>query len=94
MNEGASVTVRLFAGLRAPVGAPEIDLQAADVRGLLRNLVARYPALHEELFDRSGRLRDAVKVMVNGRNVEFLEGLDTRLETGDAVAVFPVVAGG
>ena len=33
-------------------------------------------------------------VLVNGRRVEFLKGIDTELKDSDTVMVFPVVAGG
>jgi len=32
--------------------------------------------------------------MVNGRRIEFLQGLDTPLTDRDTVQIFPVVAGG
>lgn len=94
MMEAPSVTVRLFARLREAAGTSEIALQAQDIRGLLDALVAKAPSVGSELLEADGRLRQAVTVMVNGRNIEFLGGLDTPLRGGDTVAVFPVVAGG
>ncbi|HID27596.1 MAG TPA: molybdopterin synthase sulfur carrier subunit, partial [Methanosarcinales archaeon] len=39
-------------------------------------------------------LRDYVKIMVNGRSIAFLNGINTLLQDGDVVAIFPPVAGG
>ncbi len=69
-------------------------MQAGDIRTLVDALVKRYPALRSELVDESGELRGTIKVMVNGRNVEFLQGLSTPVGEEDAVAIFPLVAGG
>ncbi|MFO8034762.1 MAG: ubiquitin-like small modifier protein 1 [Candidatus Bipolaricaulota bacterium] len=91
---GPEVTVRLFASLQEPVGAGSVTVQATDVGSMVEALVGRYPALGPELVDESGELRSTIKVMVNGRNVEFLQGLATPLTKDDAVAAFPLVAGG
>jgi molybdopterin synthase sulfur carrier subunit len=39
-------------------------------------------------------LSDAIIILVNGRNVLYLKGLDTPLEADDEVSIFPMVAGG
>ncbi|UCF90104.1 MAG: MoaD family protein [Desulfobacterales bacterium] len=47
-----------------------------------------------QIFDDSGRLRSDVKILRNGRNIVFLDGLETELASGDKIAVFPQVVGG
>ena len=39
-------------------------------------------------------LNDQIIILVNGRNVLFLNGLDTPLGADDEVSIFPMVAGG
>jgi len=41
-----------------------------------------------------GGIRPMYKVLVNGRDVEFVGGLRATLRDGDAIDVFPPVAGG
>ena len=48
----------------------------------------------EKIFERPSELRNGVKVMRNGRNVAFLDGLLTDLSDGDELAIFPIVCGG
>ena len=33
-------------------------------------------------------------ILVNGRNVLYLEGIDTPLKASDEISIFPMVAGG
>lgn len=40
------------------------------------------------------KLKSGVTVMVNGRNIRFLEGYETELEEDDTVTVFPPIGGG
>jgi len=42
----------------------------------------------------SKKLRETVNVLVNGRGINLLSGLDTKLKDGDVVAIFPPVSGG
>ncbi|RLI08069.1 molybdopterin synthase sulfur carrier subunit, partial [Candidatus Bathyarchaeota archaeon] len=37
---------------------------------------------------------DVVKIMVNGSDIDVLSGLDTVLEDGDEIFLFPPVGGG
>ncbi|MEW6263950.1 MAG: ubiquitin-like small modifier protein 1 [Thermodesulfobacteriota bacterium] len=48
----------------------------------------------QRIFDQRGGLRSDVTILRNGRNVVFLDGLETVLNNGDKVAIFPPVYGG
>ena len=89
------VEVRFFAHLRDAVGARSTEYEAgedATVGDVLRDLTDRHPEL--DVLDESGELRPHVNVLRNGRNVGYEEGLDTPLDDGDEVGVFPPVEGG
>lgn len=99
MNEnrgGIAVTVKSFATFRE-VMETQLLLQlprGTTVRTLLADLTARFDGLAGLLFAAPGTLRDFVNILKNGRNVQFLAGLDTPLEDGDIIALFPPLAGG
>jgi len=91
-----SVTVKSFATLREVMDA-EVRVEFtgdATIRSLLAELTGRYVGLARRIFTSPGTLRDFVNILKNGRNIHFLAGLETPLEEGDLIALFPPVAGG
>ncbi len=89
------IKLKLFATLREAVGQKSVTKSIADdssVGDVLRDLVTEYPDL--EIFDEQGDVYDHVNILVNGRNIQYLDGLDTALSSGDTIGVFPPVEGG
>jgi sulfur-carrier protein len=91
-----TITVKSFATLREVMDAEaRMDFaEGATIRLLLAELTGRYGGLSDLLFSAPDTLRDFVNILKNGRNISFLAGLDTPLEDGDTIALFPPVAGG
>lgn len=72
----------------------QVDLsKAPNVRGLFEVLCSS-PERRQELFDDHGHIRSNLTILRNGRNIEFLSGVDTELNGGDTVAIFLPVYGG
>jgi len=92
-----TITIRTFADLREILGAKEQELAVPEgqtVRGLLEGLCEAHPTLRGKLFDSAGEIRPYIIILKNGRNITSLQQLDTPLEPGDVIALFPPVAGG
>lgn len=68
--------------------------EGATIRTLLDELTGRHRGLGEMMFDTTGVLRNFINILKNGRNVHFLAGLETPLQDGDVIALFPPLAGG
>lgn len=47
-----------------------------------------------KIFDESGELKPYVTILKNGKSIRALDGVQTKLEDGDELALFPPVAGG
>jgi len=93
------VKVRIFATFRDIVGIKETDLQLPSndtIRSLVQTLSNKYSQgkLEREVFDESGKVQKYVKILVNGRDIDFIDGPSTQLKDGDIVAMFPPVGGG
>jgi len=75
-------------------GASEVEVEAADVNGLIEALEARHRGLRERLLDGSGGLRRHVRLFVNDEDVRALQDGATPLRPGDRVSIVPAIAGG
>ncbi|MHA1860661.1 MAG: ubiquitin-like small modifier protein 1 [Candidatus Asgardarchaeia archaeon] len=89
----AKVSVKFFVELRDITGVKRGDFEARDVEDLLEKLVEKYPKLRDVLF-KNGNLNEDYLIILNGRNVRFLEGLKTRLKEGDVVSILSPIIGG
>ena len=46
------------------------------------------------IYDENQELKPEITLLKNGREIKFLDGMDTVLDSGDVISVFPIVAGG
>lgn len=73
----------------------EISLIIPTIGGMAQILCERYGAkFREEMLAEDGDLNPNIVVMVNGRHVVHLGGINAPLKEDDAVHIFPVAAGG
>jgi molybdopterin synthase sulfur carrier subunit len=95
MSTTASISIHVPGPLRAYCdGASSLSLAARTVRDALEELERRYAPLHRNVCDETGTLRRHLNVFVNTDNVRDLDGIDTKLKTGDVVTILPAVSGG
>ena len=90
--------VDFYATLRQIVGTKTVDFPLTDgstIGGLLEEVFIRYPAMRSELLDNEGQLHGHVHVLVNGRDVPYLENtLNSVIHIDDTISIFPAVGGG
>lgn len=88
---------KFFATYREVVGQKHLDRSydgdSLTAGEMLADLEADYEGLEGSLLE-NGDVRAQVNVLVNGRDVAHIDGIDTVLEDGDTVSIFPPVAGG
>jgi molybdopterin synthase sulfur carrier subunit len=95
MSEGrlyeAMVEVRVYLTLREKLGWKSKTLS------LGRNKV-KFSELLDKLKDLKGVLEDFgyenFMILLNGRNIRLLDWLDTEVEEGDSIDIFPPAGGG
>jgi len=87
-------SIRIPPMLRGDVGGVrEVPAEGGNVRELLDDLLARFPALRHQLVE-DDDLAPFVNVYVEGEDVRTLDGLDTPVREGATVILLPAMAGG
>jgi molybdopterin converting factor small subunit len=88
----ATVFVRLPVGMTTADGAREVECDASTVSEALAQAIATEPRFGPRVFREDGRVWAGV--FLNARNVNALDGMQTRLSDGDWIAVVPPISGG
>jgi len=91
------VKVKSYFYMREAIGKPELELEMEKntVRDLLLKLTERYGELKKVIIEQQTmEIQPYILVLLNGRRVNLSGGLDTQLNNGDVVAIFPPVMGG
>jgi len=87
---------RLFADLAEIAGDRRIAVEGDPdtVGDALDWLLDSYPDLRERVLDESGALEEHINLLHNGASLAGADALDTPVEPGDELALFPPVSGG
>jgi molybdopterin synthase sulfur carrier subunit len=88
--------LKFFATFREAVGGKVVEREFDDdatVGDVLRALESEYEGLTGRLIE-NGDLKPQINVLKNGREVLHIDGMETTLDEGDTLSVFPPVAGG
>jgi len=86
--------VKYFATLRKITGVQEENIQAKNIRELLEIIIKKYgKEFQNSLYDSNG-FKKGVIILKNGKNIIYLNDLETELSSDDIVSIFPPVAGG
>lgn len=89
--------VRMYATLRPVVGRAAVETETgpgATFQALVDELTARWPDLTREFFNADGELHTGVHILLNGRDIRYLDGLATIIPPDAQVRIFPPVGGG
>ena len=92
------VEVKFFTSLREITckKVDEIQLQSViTVEELLTLLSEKYgKKFTEYIYNKKGKVQNFLSFLVNGKNINVLQGFDTELKEGDIIAIIPPVGGG
>ncbi|MGD2142432.1 MAG: MoaD family protein [Candidatus Bathyarchaeota archaeon] len=90
--------MRYYAMLREAAGRKKemIELpEKASVGDLMNLVVGKYgDDFYRYVYDGQKRVRDYLSFMLNGINVNSINGFETQLKDGDVLSVLPPVGGG
>lgn len=87
------VTIKLFASLREKFGKEiELNIQGQKVLSVKEALSYVNELLREVTED--DKPKRMYKILVNGINIVFLDGLSTKVKDGDKISIFSPAGGG
>lgn len=97
-KDNMSVTFRLVGAFRKAYGSNEASVKIKGkekIEAIIKKVARRSPSLARLLIDPEleSPLPNAV-ILVNGRDIGLLNGLETELAGGDEVVLIPVIHGG
>jgi MoaD family protein len=92
------ITVRFIGALRNMSGKSKLTVRFDDgipLREVVKKIVKELPKLKRALIDPDLEdPRPNALILVNGKEISVLKGLETMLEDGDEVVFVPVIHGG
>jgi molybdopterin synthase sulfur carrier subunit len=94
--DGSQVKIEFYSSMREVFQEKGRGIRlggVSTIREILDLLCNTYQQ-RQKIFDHSGQLRPDINVLKNGRNIKFLDGIETEVKEGDIIAVFPLIIGG
>lgn len=86
------VIIKFFATLRNITKTNEMVIeQEGSIEDMLEIILKRYEDLRNVVY-KNGNIY--IKILLNGRNIDFLNGLATHVDKKDTLYLFPPIAGG
>ena len=93
-----TIAIKFIGSLRHVLGTGELALSCKSyvaIRELMNEIIKELPELKRSRIDQQlGDPRPNTLVLVNGREISVLDGLETKLKDGDEVVLIPFVHGG
>jgi sulfur-carrier protein len=92
------ITFKFLGALRHASGKEKLTLECeknASIMNLIEALTSQAPALRRSLLDEHLETpKPNSLIILNGREISVLNGLDTKVKDGDEIVFVPVVHGG
>jgi molybdopterin synthase sulfur carrier subunit len=89
------IKVRLYGNLVGfAKGQKEVSVSASSVKESIDQLIASYGELAGRLLDKDGNIETFINVLVNNKDIRYLDGLATEVKEGDKLIIMPAIGGG
>ncbi|MHA1138075.1 MAG: ubiquitin-like small modifier protein 1 [Candidatus Thorarchaeota archaeon] len=89
--------MKFFAQLGVLVGKKtkiELELDEGATISQLLEEIFQDSRIKKHMLDENDQIKSDITILRNGREIKFLEGMDTVLNSGDEISIFPLVVGG
>ncbi len=91
-----SVRVKLYPIIAQRIkGSSTIIINADQVKDVINKLIEIYgDNLKKLILDENQQVKPTIGIFINGKNIQILNGMETRLNDNDEVYILPIIAGG
>ena len=91
------LTLKFIGALRQISGKTQLTVnfqEGMSLKELVTKISQEMPQLEKTLSDQLNDSRSNALILINGREISVLNGLETKLNDGDEIVFIPVVHGG
>ena len=91
------ITVKFYSYLRDQIGGHsvlELEMNEPTKVSHVLEKICENIKIREAIMSHDHEIKSDITLLKNGREIKYLNGLETAVEEGDVIAVFPLVAGG
>jgi len=72
-----------------------VEVNCSTLKDVINELTAKYgEQFKNKIYDEKGKIRRFINIYVNGKDIRFLNHLNTELKDGDDISIIPAVGGG
>lgn len=91
--------IKFVGTLKNIVGTGQIEVNLSEIDNidkLLKFLVSKYGSELERELLKDGKIKENITILLNGRNIRFIKGINTEISIQDwnKVVIFPTLVGG
>ncbi len=89
------ITVTFYGALAKITGEKAATVEALTLKEAISALTTKYgDRFKDRIFDQKGNVTRFVNIYINGKDMRFLNCLETELKAEDGVSIIPAVGGG
>ena len=75
-------------------GNSTVSVSGSNITNIISDLENKYPGIKDRICEENGEIRPFVNIFVNGEDIRYLEGLNSKLSEDDEVSIVRAVGGG
>ena len=89
------VDITFYGALARVTKEKTISVHGSALKDVIGVLAAKYgEQFTDRVYDEKGKIRRFINIYINGKDIRFLNHLDTELKERDKISIIPAVGGG
>lgn len=91
----AKIELFFYGALAQITKEKRVEVNGSTLNDVINRLTTKYgEQLKQRIYDEKGQLRRFINVYINGKDIRYLDRLNTKLKDGDKISVLPAAGGG